>query len=221
MAHIENSGYATVSSDPNQITNLQNAPKIKIAILEDTSKIWRYVPSNPAGQRWVELKTGNHELSEITDYTGASDADNYNKWNLKTNGFQRTGVFSDSSVDFVGGANVTISYSAGGVVTFSVPPNVDTKYSVPEASSGSVISLSNNMGNYMNMSAPNSSVSYVIEDGEVLGGFAIVLINALSEPTFSDSGVEKIKGSIFAPSNDMHMVVHYFGETKQYYFIEL
>jgi hypothetical protein len=121
MAHIENVGNASVSTDPNSIPELQGSHKIKIAVLADTSKIWRYNEAAASGQKWAELKVGNHVLADITDYLGVANADFYNKWNLKTNGFQRTGIFSEDSVDLVAGANVNISYSAGGVVTFSVP----------------------------------------------------------------------------------------------------
>ncbi|ODS87314.1 MAG: hypothetical protein ABS44_11905 [Chryseobacterium sp. SCN 40-13] len=52
--------------------------------------------------------------------------DNYQSWNLKTNGIQRTTVQSGGILDLVNGSNVNISYSAGGVVTINA---VDTTYS--------------------------------------------------------------------------------------------
>jgi hypothetical protein len=45
--------------------------------------------------------------------------DNYASWNLKSNGFQRTGIFSDDSIDLVEGDGIDISYSAGGVINIA------------------------------------------------------------------------------------------------------
>jgi len=56
-------------------------------------------------------------------YQAKGTYDNYNSWNLKTNGIQRTGMASNSSLDLVGGTNVTIGYSAGGVVTINSSGN--------------------------------------------------------------------------------------------------
>jgi predicted nucleic acid-binding protein len=55
--------------------------------------------------------------------------DNYVSWNLKTGGVQRTTVGSGGNLDLVGGANITTSYSAGGVVTFA--GTGDTVYTHP------------------------------------------------------------------------------------------
>ena len=57
--------------------------------------------------------------------------DKYNYWNLQTNNVQRTSMPSGSNLNLVAGANVTISYSAGGTVTInaansSVPVNMVT-----------------------------------------------------------------------------------------------
>jgi hypothetical protein len=43
--------------------------------------------------------------------------DNYQSWNLKTNGVQRTTVQSGGTLDIVAQNNISVSYSAGGVVT--------------------------------------------------------------------------------------------------------
>jgi hypothetical protein len=57
--------------------------------------------------------------------------DNYQSWNLKTNGVQRTTVQSGGTLDLVAGSNVSLSYSAGGVVTIaSTDTNTDTNYYV-------------------------------------------------------------------------------------------
>jgi hypothetical protein len=57
--------------------------------------------------------------------------DNYQFWNLKTNGVQRTTVQSGGTLDLKAGSNVTLSYGAGGVVTISsTDTNTDTNYYV-------------------------------------------------------------------------------------------
>lgn len=55
MAHIYNSGYAVVNTDPNTITELQSVSNIKLVILEDGTNVWKYVPANTAGQKWVKI----------------------------------------------------------------------------------------------------------------------------------------------------------------------
>lgn len=52
--------------------------------------------------------------------------DNYSSFNLKTNGTQRTTVSSGGTVDITAGSNVSVSYSAGGVVTLA---STNTTYS--------------------------------------------------------------------------------------------
>ena len=49
----------------------------------------------------------------------AGNYDNYQYWNLKTNGTQRKQIQSTNNLDLVEGTNVSIGYSAGGVVTIS------------------------------------------------------------------------------------------------------
>ena len=61
----------------------------------------------------------------LTSHTHAYD--NYQSWNLKTNGVQRTTVQSGGILDLVAGSNVALSYGAGGVVTISsTDTNTDT-----------------------------------------------------------------------------------------------
>lgn len=52
--------------------------------------------------------------------------DNYQSWNLKTNGVQRTTVQSGGTLDLVAGSNVTLSYGAGGVVTIAAASSTET-----------------------------------------------------------------------------------------------
>ena len=63
--------------------------------------------------------------ASLTGYATTSwvttNFDKYTKWDLKTNGVQRIGVTSLSSVDFVNGTNISITYGAGGVVTINSP----------------------------------------------------------------------------------------------------
>ena len=54
MAHNYNAGYAVVSADPNTITELQTGHKIKIAVLEDGTKVWKYHENNGDNTKWVE-----------------------------------------------------------------------------------------------------------------------------------------------------------------------
>jgi len=78
---------------------------------------------------------GSIDLSGITtDLTGYAteqyvldNSDDYGSWNLKTNNVQRTTVQSGGTLDIVAGSNVSVAYSAGGVVTISsTDTNTDT-----------------------------------------------------------------------------------------------
>ncbi len=59
--------------------------------------------------------------------------DNYQSWNLKTNGIQRTTVQSGGNLDLVAGSNVTISYGAGGVVTIAAGASALTSADITTA----------------------------------------------------------------------------------------
>lgn len=54
MAHINNRGYAVVSTDPNTIPELQSGHSIKKAIFEDGTREWVYNIDEPLNSRWIE-----------------------------------------------------------------------------------------------------------------------------------------------------------------------
>ena len=84
----------------------------------------------------------------LTSHNHAGVYDNYQFWNLKTNGTQRTTVQSGGVLDLVAGSNVSLSYSAGGVVTIS-STDTDTNYYVTSASfntSNGILTLTRNDG---------------------------------------------------------------------------
>ena len=80
---------------------------------------------------------------------------------------------------------------------------------------GSVIDLSNRMGNYYNMYEANSSISYSIIDIE-LGGKAIVLVCASSEPTVT--GAFKTIKDTFTPNEKMYLTIWNNGNRVEYFF---
>lgn len=56
MSNLINSwGVAEVNGDPNTITKLQGDAKNQLAMNSDGSNIWKFVPENPAGSKWVAL----------------------------------------------------------------------------------------------------------------------------------------------------------------------
>jgi hypothetical protein len=80
------------------------------------------------------------------------------------------------------------------------------------------IDLSNPFGNFCNMTIPNSNTSYTVIN-KVLGGRGVILINTPSEPVITNGN--KIEGSDFIPSENMHLVVQFLGVDVQYFFIKL
>ena len=62
----------------------------------------------------------------IWSYIDSLVYDNYQSWNLKTNSVQRTTVSSGGTLDIVAGSNVSVAYSAGGVVTISSTGSSET-----------------------------------------------------------------------------------------------
>ena len=90
--------------------------------------------------------------------------------------------------------------------------------SASRIATATAIDLSNNDGTYYNMNSANSATTYTTTNPK-LGGFAVIRINAASEP--SVTGATKLAGDTFAVSTDMHLVIQYFGVTVQFYFIGL
>jgi len=124
---------------------------------------------------------------------------------------------SDDVNPTLGGNLITGIYTVDGRDVSTDGTKLDT-LRAPSTSSGTTIGLSNYAGNYMNMSSANSTTTYTTS-GQTVGGYAIVRINAATEPTIT--GATKIKGSDFIADTDMHMIVQYFGVTTQYFFVEL
>ena len=83
MAHINNAGYAIVDTDPNTITELQSGHIIKLAVLTDGTKIWRFVVGNTSGSKWVEVnletftesgtRAGGDAITIVGDYDDSSN----------------------------------------------------------------------------------------------------------------------------------------------------
>lgn len=81
---------------------------------------------NNGGGYWENRTLAEANIA-TADHNHAGVYDNYQSWNLKTNGVQRTTVQSGGNLDIVAGTNVAVSYGAGGVVTISsTDTNTDT-----------------------------------------------------------------------------------------------
>lgn len=87
----------------------------------------------------------------------------------------------------------------------------------PATFTGTEIPLGNTMGSYR-VSSASSSTTYTVA-GSVLGGWAVVLINAATQPTIT--GATLITGSTFTSSTNMYMLVRYNGVTVEYYFAKI
>ena len=74
-----------------------------------------------------QVITGNPHNVTLSDlgYTGETDADNYGSWNLKTGGVQRITIVSGGDLDIVAGTEVSVGYSAGGVVAINSTSHTD------------------------------------------------------------------------------------------------
>jgi len=104
-----------------------------------------------AANQTVDLD-GRYALSSHTH-----SYDNYQSWNLKTNGIQRTTVQSGGTLDLVAGSNVSLSYGAGGVVTIaSTDTNTDT-----------------NDIDYINAASFNTSTGVITGTGVGNAGFTV------------------------------------------------
>jgi hypothetical protein len=66
---------------------------------------------------------GNHAsqgyLTSLPAHNHDSSYDNYGNWNLKTDGVQREAIGSNGNLDLRAGTNVTLSYTASGIVTIN------------------------------------------------------------------------------------------------------
>jgi hypothetical protein len=60
----------------------------------------------------------------LTSHTHAYD--NYQSWNLRTNGVQRTTIQSGGILDLTAGSSISLAYSAGGVVTVASTETLDS-----------------------------------------------------------------------------------------------
>lgn len=64
MAFIDNRGYARVDSNPNTIAELQTGHQILIACHTTDQRVWKYVPTNPAGAYWEIIHDFDHYYME-------------------------------------------------------------------------------------------------------------------------------------------------------------
>jgi hypothetical protein len=119
------------------------------------------------------------------------------------------GVATATSIN---GATIT-SGTLNGSVT-----GTNTGDQVASSGTGTVISLTNPLGYYGDMTTANTATTYTTT-GTTLGAFAVIRINAATQPAIT--GATLLTGATFAASTDMHMVVQYFGVTVQFYFIAL
>ena len=76
MAFIDNRGYARVDSNPNTIIELQTGHNILIACHTVDERVWKYVPGNPAGEKWETLNK-NHDYYR-DQFIGLGDQSNHN-----------------------------------------------------------------------------------------------------------------------------------------------
>ena len=78
------------------------------------------------------------------------------------------------------------------------------------------VDISNVMGNYCNMAAPNTNVTYTFTNtGSTLGGFGRVLFNTTSQPAVT--GAFLIKGDSWIASTNMYMTIQFNGNRTEYW----
>ncbi len=76
------------------------------------------------------------------------------------------------------------------------------------------------MGNYCNMAAPNTNVTYTFTNtGSTLGGFGRVLFNTTSQPAVT--GATLIKGDSWIASTNMYMTIQFNGNRTEYWLEQL
>ena len=102
----------------------------------DNSIVWHAGNDGSGSGLDADLLDGNH-ASAFALASHTHPYDNYQYWNLKTNGVQRTTITSNGSLDLVAGTNVSLSYGAGGVVTIS-STDTNTIYTHPAYTARSI-----------------------------------------------------------------------------------
>ncbi len=118
LPHTDGTGGQALVTDGNG--NISFAHTGGVTGLSFTSGV--LTATRAAGNITVNLD-GRYAL---TSHNHSGVYDNYQSWNLKTNGVQRTTVQSGGTLDLVAGSNVTLSYGAGGVVTIAAASSTET-----------------------------------------------------------------------------------------------
>lgn len=93
----------------------------QMILAEEYLKIREYLSHQGDDNTYVRFTTDRVRIGAggTVVFDSNSSYDNYGSWNLKTGGVQRTTVTSGGDLDIVGGTNISVSYSAGGVVTIN------------------------------------------------------------------------------------------------------
>jgi len=118
----------------------------------------------------------------LTSHTHAYD--NYQSWNLKTNGVQRTTVQSGGTLDLVTGSNVALSYGAGGVVTIS-STDTNTTYTAGSGLSLTGTVFANTAPNIVQTTVSgNAGSATVLQTARTING---VSFNGSANITVADS----------------------------------
>jgi hypothetical protein len=100
------------------------------------STVWNAANDGSGSGLDADLLDGLH-ASDFALVSHTHPYDNYQYWNLKTNGVQRTTITSNGTLDLVAGTNVSLSYGAGGVVTIS-STDTNTIYTHPAYTTRSI-----------------------------------------------------------------------------------
>lgn len=83
------------------------------------------------------------------------------------------------------------------------------------ADTGSTIPLDNIFGHFCNLQSANSNTSYTINSSNIVGSYAIVLINASTEPTVT--GATQKGGIEFIADTDLELLVQNRGDAGIFY----
>lgn len=120
--------------------------------------------------------------------------DNYQFWNLKTNGVQRTTVQSGGTLDLKAGSNVTLSYGAGGIVTIS-STDTNTTYTA-----GAGLSLSDTAFSHADTSTQasvnNSGRTYIQDITLDTYGHIIGITSATETVVNTDTNTQRTDAEI-------------------------